>query len=126
MTHDDEADLESRVETLLADRYGRDAVARQYVYPTGRRVDLLVDIGLVSVAIECEDSAEDLIPGLGQTLLYATHDPQGRTVPCIVVPDEHDHGTTLDEPERQYIEEHAAVFTERELRGRLERGGLRD
>lgn len=113
--HEAESSLESRIEQALVDTYGRSAVARQHVYHTGRRVDLLVDVGLLSIAIECESRPGSLIPGMGQVLHYASHDPQGRTVPCLVVADGH----ALESPEREYVEERVAVFTESELLGRL-------
>ncbi|MWG36484.1 hypothetical protein [Halomarina oriensis] len=109
-----------RIEQLLVDAFGHDRVSRQYTYPTGRRVDLLVDTGLFTVAIECESSAENLIEGSGQVEHYARHDSRGRTVPMLVVADGH----TLDSPEQQYVEQRVTVYTERELAERLTGAGL--
>lgn len=120
MTHEHESSLEARIDQLLVDAFDRERVTRQHVYPTGRRADLVVDCGLLTVVIECESRAENTIPGSGQVEHYARHDSRGRTVPMLVVADGH----TPESPEREYLEERVAVFEERELAERLHGAGL--
>lgn len=115
MTDESEKSLENRIEELLVDHYGEDAVDRQHYYQTRRWVDLYVDMGILHLAIECENDAPSIIEGVAQALLYANHDQTNRTVPMVVIPD--DHG--LDAPEMQYLNQEVPILTESAIRAAL-------
>jgi hypothetical protein len=112
-----EAAFQTRIAALFADHYGRQRVVREHVYPTERRVDVLVDAGAVTLCVECEDSADSAIEGVGQALLYSNHSPRGRCVPLVVVPD----GEAPRDPELAYLEQSVPIFEESELRDQLVR-----
>lgn len=107
--------LEDRLETAFAEAYGRGMVCREHTHRTGRRTDLLVDAGAVTLAVDVEERPGKVVEASGRAIHAAAHDPNGWTIPVVVVPD----GNTPDEPERCYLGESIAVFEESELRERL-------
>lgn len=114
MTHETETTLEDRLEDLLVDVYGEDNVQRQYVFPaSNRRVDLMVDLGLKKLVVECESRSSEVIAGMGQALLYAAHDES--YVPLIAVADGH----SIEDPELGFISRHVEVLEESEIERRL-------
>lgn len=116
MTHEYDDDFETRIEQRLVESYGRERVVRQHVYPTGRRVDLLVDAGLVTLALELANDAEAVITAVSQAAMYAAHDALHRTVPMVVVPDGH----APEEPERDYLSATTPIVEESALTRRLQ------
>jgi hypothetical protein len=99
MAHESEADFEIRVQVALEQMYGAENVERQVVLPAShRRPDFVVEDTLATYYVELESEFDAAIEGVGQSLLYAAHEPQGRGVPVVIVPDGH-----LDEPEEEFI-----------------------
>jgi hypothetical protein len=102
-THEPEDSFTDRIERQYRDRYGDDAVERdRYLDETGRYCDLWVQTPDVTLAIEVENDAESVITGVGQTELYAAHDP--RAVPVVIVPDDH-----IDQPEWLFYQQRTSV-----------------
>lgn len=123
MVHEPESSLEDRIEAAFILYYGSEHVERQHVYDqgsrtalqtdeSGRRVDLLVNAGIVPVVIECESRSANLIDGMGQVLDYAEHHAKGRAYPALVVADDH----VPDDRARDRIERNVPLYEEREIR----------
>lgn len=106
MTHSPEVEIEVQVEERLKDLHGEEAVQTQVYLPeTGRFCDIVADLPHVTLCIEVESREEALTKGVGQTLLYAGHYPDG--VPVIITPLDH-----LQEPEANIWRQRGVVILE--------------
>lgn len=87
MTHEDERPFHDRVVEWLRGEYGEDAVETdKYLKETGRYADVWVEAPLGPLAIEVENDFEAVLKGVGQTLLYASHDEHGAEAYVVVPP----------------------------------------
>lgn len=95
-----ESDFQDKVEPVLHEWFGEDAVTRTEYFPdTWRFCDFVVRLPMASLAIEVEDDAYSIAESVGQARLYASHLQYG--VPVVVVP--HD---TLEQPEAELLSPH--------------------
>ncbi|MFC6825694.1 hypothetical protein [Halopelagius fulvigenes] len=80
-----ETEFHDLVGAWLHDRFPSDAIRDEPRLHTGRIPDWLVVSPLGAVfAIEVENTADDVIGGVGQARLYASHSP--RYVPVVIFP----------------------------------------
>lgn len=97
MTHEPESEFADRVLEHLREQFGADVVTEQvYLEESDRFVDVVVDVGIVTLCIEIESEFDRAITGVGQAILYAAHYVDG--VPVVVVPPDH-----LEDPEAVYL-----------------------
>lgn len=74
-----------RLEPVLETEYGAENVTREPRFAeTYREPDFLIETHLCTLAVEVENRSEDVIGGLGQAVLYASHDTE--YVPVVVHP----------------------------------------
>ena len=101
--HEPEVRFQERLHEHYNEKYGAENVEREKRFANGRRADFWVDTGELVMAVECENDADSVIAGTGQTLLYATE--HERAVPVVAVPAGH-----IEEPERTQIASQTQVI----------------
>lgn len=87
MTHISERELGDRLEPVLEEWFGADAVQREYRFADGLRADFLVEGPLCWWAFELENDDPSVRDALGQVTEYHRKDAAMR--PVIVVPAGH-------------------------------------
>lgn len=103
MTHIYEDEFHRRAAKWLAEEYGAENVAHEVYLPDAwRYIDFVVQTPLGTFAIEAERSAENMIEGAGQSIMYAGS--QNGYMPLVLVP----HGHT-EEPEVQWVRQRVPV-----------------
>jgi hypothetical protein len=106
MTHVSERDFHDTVEKYLYEQYpDADIENGVYLSKTGRYADFIVQTEVTTYAVEVENDFESSIGGLGQAILYATHDPE--YTPLLAVPAKH-----TEEPEWTLMKQSAVICIE--------------
>lgn len=102
--HESEYDYSTRVAAFLEEVYGEENVEyNKYLKESGRFVDFWVEAPVVTLAIEVENDFAAAIKGVGQALLYASH--ENRAVPVVILPPGH-----VQEPEVNMLRSHVAII----------------
>lgn len=98
-----ESDYADYLEVVFNDLFGKDAVKREFYTKSGRFCDFLVETELITLAIEVENSSEDVVTnGVAQALLYSE---ELDAAPLVVYPpDKKDNETELD-----YLSSHVSI-----------------
>lgn len=87
VTHISERELGDHLEPFLKERFGADAVDREYRFEDGLRADFLVDGPICRWAFELENDDPSVRDAVGQVTEYHRKAPDLR--PVIVVPAGH-------------------------------------
>lgn len=96
MTHEPERTFHDRVLTLCRAMYGEANVeSNAYMSETGRFCDIMVETGVVRLAIEVENDWEACVKGVGQALMYSA---RSDTMGVVVTPEGH-----VEEPEHTIL-----------------------
>lgn len=105
MPHVPEKGFTETVEAWLHERFGEENVESDaYLEATGRFSDYRVDAGYAVFHVEVENDFEAAFKGLGQSLVYAAHDPV--SIPMLILPEGH-----VEEPEWSMICRHVVGVT---------------
>lgn len=103
MTHIYEDEFHRRAEKWLIEEYGAENVEHEVYLPNAwRYIDFVVQTPLATFAIEAERTADKVIEGAGQSILYAG--AKNGYTPLILVPDGH-----TEEPEVSWIRKRVPV-----------------
>jgi hypothetical protein len=94
MTHVSEREFGDRLEPLLEERFGADAVHREYRFADGLRPDFLVEGPICRWAFELENDDPSVRDALGQVTEY--HRKAADIRPVIVVPADHVDGRRVE------------------------------
>lgn len=98
MTHETERTFHDRVVDELRERYGAGRVeTNKHLQASGRYADIWVDLEPVALAIEVENDADSVRPGVAQALFYAHVTGAD---PVLVIPAGH-----VDPADRRFAEE---------------------
>lgn len=98
-----EEEFHKYVAEWLMVEFGAENVEHErYLQTTYRFVDFWVETHLCNYAIEVESNFHSVLTGMGQSMLYAAHEPN--TIPVVIVPK-----GEYDEPEATLIQEKTPV-----------------